>query len=768
MSGLPTLLRLGRREARSHLLRTLLVGLLIGVPVFVLSGGLVVARSLDPGDETLRRWQLGNADGIVDTDEADLAAMSAEHDVSAAFRSVEVFRVADGRGRLDRIPSLSGAFDDPLVEGAFAVVDGRLPEREGEAVIPPPLARRYRVGLGDRLHLDVPDIDLRIVGLGGTGWCRCADQILLAPSTLPDGYVGAGPNIGEDTVATYSVYYQGDVAPEQWFGRSLERREATQAFIGYGLSVFVLLWTGLVAACGLAVGARRRRRELGWLAANGADPATLRLAVVAEGFVIGVAASLIGCALGILVAALAFPTVRDLTNSWSATLAIPWWSGLVAPLVGAVAAVLASMVAARDVRRATVADLLGGRGRRTRPAPAWFATGVALATAGVGTLTVMDKSDTLSVQLLAGLAVLSCALGLVAIGVGAVRILSRVQGPGVGMRLVGRDLSRQGVRSAAAVGAIALTAAGLGAWIVQSAQDGVDPEFRAPRTSYLVANSSWNGSLVLVDGEVKAERVTRSGLEPLRRAFEKAGLVSRWLPPVLVPVTTPDGSWEARGLIVDEVLDLFTSAQRETMRNGGVLETSDYSTGPPMSPELMADAYLLRSTAQRLGLKAAEEPETLVAYGHLDDAAASELRDRIRGRNVYVGDDQRLYGDLTVPEWIRWSVFGAAAVVTVVVLALALALQRVESRPDEAVLVQVGAGPRLRRLMAAQRAALLSAVAVVPGVAVGAVVIVAVNDRWVTVPWLDLVGSMVAIPLVAFLLFGMFVAPGRSPQPRSP
>lgn len=760
MTGLPVLLRLGWREARRHWVRTTLVGLLIGVPVMVLSGGLVLARSVDPGGSTATRGMFGSASGTIDTGLAGLSAATADFDETVAFRTAPVYRAVGKGGRLHEITVISGSFDDPLVRGAFVAIDGRLAERAGEAVITPDLARRFKARLGDRLRIDVPKLEVEVVGLGGSGWTRNSEEMLLGSGTLPDDYAGPALLTGQNPEPSYRVYHRGGATGahnnDDWFdfhsAAAGTEGGKNHAVIGYGSAVFVLLWTGLVAACGLAVGARRRRRELGWLAANGADPNTLRLAVVSEGFVIGVISSVFGCVAGIGVAALAFPTLRDLTNAWTVTLSVPWLSVLVAPVVGVAAALIASAAAAYDVRRVTVADLLAGRGGRTRPAPAWFAAGLVLVAAGLGILVPLEHGSTRTAQVFAGLAVLALSLGLVAISVGAIRLLRRIPGPGVGARLVTRDLSRQGVRSAAAVAALALTAAGLGALLTHTAIANFDSTAGVPRTSLVVAGLVNDGDYYLVDGEVQRRLMTRSDLRPLESAFADAGLSSAWVPAVEVSVTAPEGSWAARGLIVDEIVDLFTPSQRDALRRGEIL-TNSY--GAADLPDLMADAYLLRSVAQQKGLKVPAESESLVAYGALDDRSAAGLQRWTQGAVTYT-NDPRLYDDGRVPPWVRLAMGGVASFITLVVLGLALALQRVESRPDEVVLVQVGAGPGLRRLMAGQRAGVLSAIAVIPGVVVGALVPVALTGRWEQVPYAELAASAVALPLVAFTVFWIF------------
>ncbi len=102
------------------------------------------------------------------------------------------------------------------------------------------------------------------------------------------------------------------------------------------------------------------------------------------------------------------------------------------------------------------------------------------------------------------------------------------------------------------------------------------------------------------------------------------------------------------------------------------------------------------------------------------------------------------------------ALLSAATVVTLLGVTIAVALSAAEGRADLATLAAVGAQPRRRRTLAAAQAWLLGQLGCVLGVAVGALygytAHVAFGSPYFAVPWRELGGILVAVPLFAGLL----------------
>ena len=111
----------------------------------------------------------------------------------------------------------------------------------------------------------------------------------------------------------------------------------------------------------------------------------------------------------------------------------------------------------------------------------------------------------------------------------------------------------------------------------------------------------------------------------------------------------------------------------------------------------------------------------------------------------------------------------AAAFVTLVGVAISVALSAAEGRADLATLAAVGAPPRRRRALAAAQALLVGGIGCALGVAFGA--FVAFTARATTgspdfaVPWANLGVTMLAVPLLAVVVAAVFT-PSRLPLVR--
>ena len=163
-----------------------------------------------------------------------------------------------------------------------------------------------------------------------------------------------------------------------------------------------------------------------------------------------------------------------------------------------------------------------------------------------------------------------------------------------------------------------------------------------------------------------------------------------------------------------------------------------------------------------------EPARVLIPYGaeltpdQVDSARAAAER---FGAETYVeaGPDQ---GSREVALLI---IAGVAAFVTLVGVAISVALSAAEGRADLATLAAVGAPPRRRRALAAAQALLVAGLGCALGVAFGTFVAYAARTTTgspdFVVPWVNLGITAVAVPLLAVLVAAIFT-PSRLPLVR--
>jgi putative ABC transport system permease protein len=115
------------------------------------------------------------------------------------------------------------------------------------------------------------------------------------------------------------------------------------------------------------------------------------------------------------------------------------------------------------------------------------------------------------------------------------------------------------------------------------------------------------------------------------------------------------------------------------------------------------------------------------------------------------------------------AIAGIAAFVTLVGVAISVALSAAEGRADLATLAAVGAPPARRRALAASQALLIAGLGCALGVAFGTFVAwvarATTGSPTFVIPWENLLVTGVAVPLAAVLVAGAFT-PSRLPLVR--
>lgn len=451
----PALWRMARRDLRRHLGRSALIVALVGLPVSGLTAGLVLSRAAAVTGEQRATAMMGAADL-----RAEAARPGARLDPaalppgsrSASFAFTDgLLRVGAGDVRPIALNDLP--LGDPLAAGMLPLRSGRAPGGPGEVAVSNEVLRVLKARVGDTVTLVRPDRSLRITGT------------VVAPLDI------------HALVAVTGRGALGDAARQSWLiglpsgpsrtglgttdGLELTTRNAAGSMPSREdpgartlnlipvIAGLALMISALVGAAAFAAGVRRELRDLGVLAAVGAESRQLRRAVLARGATLGLTGGIAGCALGILAALAVYPSLDRIAGHLPRPLALPPLPLLGAALTAVAAGTLAALFPARMASRVPPLDALHARApvgppARRVPRLGLLAILVGCGLCGAGALpSVVNRSGGLGAGLaLVGLAVLLC--GFVACSaslVGAVGSLARH------LPLAGRVATRQAARN---------------------------------------------------------------------------------------------------------------------------------------------------------------------------------------------------------------------------------------------------------------------------------------------------------------------------------
>ncbi|HEV2891546.1 MAG TPA: FtsX-like permease family protein, partial [Frankiaceae bacterium] len=530
MRGYRAALRIARREAWRSKGRSALVVAMIGVPMLGLAFADVAARTGDvPGTEEARR-QIGTADllaeavsgepivqqgiwsyGFKDGNGGPSPLAERDPDVAAALPAgsrVVVWReyygvriAADGHAVMGQVEQMDAA--DPLARGKVSLRDGAFPRAAGETALTPRLARDLDAGVGDTVTVGTRTF--RVTGIAIERASLSSMAAYVPPSADVDE--GIAPDAGRrwavdlppgaDDVATVAPLNALGVRvmPRTWFtdpppdpyasSSPIDAEALGVGVVAVGLATLEIV---LLAGTAFAVGARRKRRELALVAATGGDRRDVRRIVLAEGVVLGAVAGLVGVAGGIAAVFFGRPLLERVSGSLMGPLDLrPLELGAIVA-VGAVTALLATLLPARSASRQPVVSALTGRRgdvrtRKRVPVVALVAVvaGALLAfwAAGTGRSPMRDDAGAyvagtgraasfnlvLAGAVLSELGFVACAPALVGL-VG--RLASRLP---LSLRLAVRDAARHRTRSGPAVAAVVAAVAGSVALSVYVASD---------------------------------------------------------------------------------------------------------------------------------------------------------------------------------------------------------------------------------------------------------------------------------------------------------
>jgi putative ABC transport system permease protein len=594
--------------------------------------------------------------------------------------------------------------------------------------------------------------------------------------------------------------------------------DASSVAMGALVVLFGLVEVVLIVGSAFAVGARRQVRDLGLLAASGGAPSDVRRVLLGQGLVLGVGASVLGAAGGIGVFLAGVPVYERFAHTHVWTRDVDWVVVAALTLLGSLTGVVAALVPAWSIGRLTPLAALSGRfplraGESHAHRPAFVLTGtglLALVVAGWWTareyapppVTVPEQQMFASQPSVLPLVLGGFGLLMMIGGVvwSAPYVVRRVAGVGRLLPLSGRyafrDAARHRFRTAAAAVALTVTVAGavFAGFVMQAVAATVATESNMPPHSLMIYVDDYESvrstpqradqlvaTVARVVGPVTAHtayRLSRRGAPESELTLAAAGggyqTVSAVDPATMRYFAGPHGAaalrvFESGGLVTlpgARIRDgVVTAAIRPGARKpGNQLEFRAVTISPSRRTAQgeLSQAWVSRSTAQRRGLDA--RPGVILAVARRPITTDDLTRLSVYGIDTFTPDV-----DLAQQRWLQLGVLGAAGLVTLLVVGIAVALSAAEGRADQATMAAVGAGPWRRRSLGAMHGLFLGLVGALLGVVIGlpaGVSLMQVDGvPGVQLPWWSVACTVLAVPPLAWCA-GWLTTPGRLPLVR--
>ncbi|MET7278826.1 FtsX-like permease family protein [Kribbella sp. NPDC005582] len=579
--------------------------------------------------------------------------------------------------------------------------------------------------------------------------------------------------------------------------------------IGFGVLEIVLL-----AGTAFAVGARRQTRELGLILAAGGTARDVRRIVLLQGVFAGV----VGVGGGLLLAAVALTVSRygwweHASTSFFVEWQIPWTAIVTISLIGLLSGLAAAVVPAISAGRQTPLAALSGRFAATatrspirKPALLLVIAGVVLVVTGSGMIAaalaqakrqIVESSGehaTVTPEGPIALVLLGITLAIAGLIWMLPSLVSTVSGLAgrlpLSGRLAMRDAARHRHRTAPAAAAIMMSvaataaAAFAGANSVAANAAGYVPEARMGNATLRFDSgpSSVPFSPELeqrVAEQLPTEQTYRFGMlysprpnrDPAYVGIEPPAVDAGKSPETFAGLVVVDPSYieqfdgngrelAARLRAGDIVVPRKDFTSTGTVGLGGldpdqpakpVQHKASYGGELPLIQGLRGQGLIGLEAAAKLGQVSTFMVEYRLQREPTDDELAAV--DRVLGHDGLLKVERGYQNPSgTILLWILI----AAAVVTLLGVAISVSLSAAEGRADLATLAAVGASPRRRRNLAAAQAWFLGQLGCVLGVGVGALygytAHAAFGSPHFTVPWAEIGGTLIVVPAFAAAL----------------
>ncbi|MER7364036.1 FtsX-like permease family protein [Nonomuraea wenchangensis] len=814
MSALLAALRISRRSAWRSRGRSALIMVMIGLPVLVITAlftlvetmavsahegltaefGAADARIMQaPPDTELHQEPTGTSwsTGGDGTPTARLSPSEVAARLGPGTRLVP-FTVGVLQPGAERIEALRIDLRDPLTKGMLTLAEGRLPAagevaatpesglRPGDVLRPAGAAPLTVVGVVEHPHQPAlrqvvgPDIspaqteELWSPHDYGSGW--------LADTPRPVTWKDVPALNAADLYVTSPAMTSDSRTPV----RPGPLNAAGTAGLGV-MVIMVVLETVLLAGPAFAVGLRRRRRELAEIAAQGGSAAHLRTIVLADGLVLGGAATFVATALGIGAGALGAPLLARWTAATVGPVDVPWPAVLAVAALGLVSGITAALVPAVQAARQDTASVLADRPTVAADGPGRPLAGVVLVLAGLGA-TVVARRQSESVWVWA--AAVLIMIGLLVLTPWLVRFTGRAATRlRLPLRVAVRDAVRHRSRTASAVAAVmAVTATAVAMGI------GAQSEYMDRRDAYTSARPTgtlaiWGGTMSDATwGKLRAEAARLLPGVPLAPGYQAQDAQGRRY--ALRYTVKWNGIRTRRTVAIGDRALLRLLQGRDdpraaealasgkavvfdpaAVRDGKLALRAGSTSGPPRrldvpavvavpADEHQGGALLPRALVEQAGFATAERQLYAMYRLPVGSTLGHDLF-KVTGRVTVASEEG--YRNLPAPALWGWLV--GAVVLAVGGTLAATGLAAADMRPERATMLAVGAPPATLRLVVAGQALYVAGLGALMGLAAGAVTGVALSRPMTThgagdpatiaVPWPFVLAVVAGPPVLA-------------------
>lgn len=432
--------RMFRREWRQQVL---VLSLLI-----VVLAATVVGLGLAANASASSDARFGSADYLVIVPGTDPSLGADVAKLTARFATAEVIHHASVPvpGSVTPIDVRDQSPSGPLTSTTLRLDAGRYPTRAGEIAVTDGVASMFGLAVGSPWSVD--GHAWKVVGIVENPLDLLEDLAIVAPGTIASpqtvSVLGVRPSGGD-------LRGLGIDGAQVSLRTNNQNAQATVTVLLLGVigSIFV----GLVAVAGFSVIAQRRLRGIGLLGALGATTRNIRLALLANGALVGAAGAVAGAVIGMVAWVAAVPAFERAVNHRIDPLNQSWLAIVGAMILAVVTSVLGSWWPARSASRTPIVSALATRPAPPRAPHLLALPGATVAAGGLAEVAFVPSSQTLLLVL--GIGATVVGMLLVVPGTTSLLAAAGTRAP-VAVRLAVRDLDRYRARSGGAVAAASL------------------------------------------------------------------------------------------------------------------------------------------------------------------------------------------------------------------------------------------------------------------------------------------------------------------------
>ncbi len=301
----------------------IVLGIAVGISVQVFIGSLIQGLQNDLVDSTIGRSshvtvQAAERGATFDDQNTVLSTIR-----EADGQIIAVARVVEGSGSLN-----TGSKNDPVVVRGFdfteaddiyrfteTLIDGRLPDANGEVMLGKDLVEAAGIALGSTLSIQVPEVgesDVTVVGVFDFGVTSINESWLV--TTLDTARTTLSVNgltrietqiddvfLADDVAANLAAALGSDYRISEWKRANQELLSGLegQSISSLMIQVFVLVSVVLGIASVLAITVLQKSKQLGILKAMGARDRQASQIFLFEGMLLGVFGAILGVSLGL-------------------------------------------------------------------------------------------------------------------------------------------------------------------------------------------------------------------------------------------------------------------------------------------------------------------------------------------------------------------------------------------------------------------------------------------------------------------------------------